>query len=118
MWSHAGWSLRTRYRAADTLLHAALAPAAHPAAPLLALAGADGCLAVWREERGAWREAGRACLRARGWGAVARAQWGGRGRLLLAGPLALTDDWELIVLRVKGLRVTCNSSSHGMLAVE
>lgn len=102
--SHAGWSLAARHRAADTLLHAALTPSEERGA-LLALGGADASLTVWRCDA-AWREVGRTSLRPRGWSAVARAQWAGRDRLLLAGPLALVADWELLVLRVEGLTGT------------
>ncbi|KAJ8725982.1 hypothetical protein PYW07_000680 [Mythimna separata] len=121
VWSRAGWRLAAQHRAPDTLLHAALAPG-DPA--LLALAGADASAAVWQREAGAWREAGRACLRERGWSAVARAHWAGRRRLLLAGPLALVADWELVVLRVEedgrcgsvASRVRCSAGAAGCWA--
>ncbi|KAJ8729781.1 hypothetical protein PYW08_001362 [Mythimna loreyi] len=116
--SRAGWRLAARHRAPDTLLHAALAPGEL----LLALAGADASVAVWRGAD--WREAGRLSLRARGWSAVARAHWAGRERLLLAGPRALVADWELIVLRVEEdgrcgsvvSRVRCSAGAAGCWA--
>lgn len=96
----AGWRLVAQHRGSATLLHASLAPDGSR----LALAAADGSVALWHCGAGRWRELARAELRARGWSAAARALWAGSGaRLLVAGPMALVDDWELLVLRVEGI---------------
>ncbi|XP_075991793.1 uncharacterized protein LOC142987124 isoform X2 [Anticarsia gemmatalis] len=112
----AGWKLEARYAAAGgaALLHAALAPR-HDA---LALAADDASLAVWCYLEGSWRELWRTDLRARGWAGVARVQWANAApRLLLAGPRALIDDWELMVLHLDvASRVRCSAGAAGCWA--
>ncbi|XP_047041494.1 F-box/WD repeat-containing protein 5-like [Helicoverpa zea] len=118
--AHAGWRAGPRHRAGAPLLHAALAPGG----ALLALAAADATLLLWAARAGAWAEAGRADLRARGWATVARSQWATAGRLLLTGSLSLVSDWELLVLHVDDdggcgtvySRVRCSAGAAGCWA--
>nr|XP_049708355.1 uncharacterized protein LOC110383186 isoform X2 [Helicoverpa armigera] len=118
--AHAGWRAGPRHRAGAPLLHAALAPGG----ALLALAAADATLLLWAARGGAWAEAGRADLRARGWATVARSQWATAGRLLLTGSLSLVSDWELLVLHVDDdggcgavySRVRCSAGAAGCWA--
>ncbi|XP_026738313.1 uncharacterized protein LOC113501379 [Trichoplusia ni] len=124
----AGWRLLARHRASAALLHASLAPGGER----LALGAADASVGVWGagRARAAWRELARLELRRRGWSAVARVCWAPAApaapasRLLLAGPLALSADWELVVLHVQedgqcgsiSSRVRCSAGAAGCWA--
>ncbi|CAH0603560.1 unnamed protein product [Chrysodeixis includens] len=123
----AGWRLAARHRAAAALLHASLAPGGER----LALGAADASASVWGAgaARASWRELARVELRRRGWSAVARVCWAPASsapasRLLLAGPLALSSDWELVVLYVRedgqcgsiSSRVRCSAGAAGCWA--
>ncbi|CAH1645246.1 unnamed protein product [Spodoptera littoralis] len=100
--AHAGWRLAARHGAGASVLHGALG--AGRGGVRLAVGCADASVAVWARGPRGWVERGRAALRGRGWAAVARVQWPavGTARLLVAGPLTLVHDWELLVLSVEG----------------
>ncbi|CAK1603702.1 unnamed protein product [Parnassius mnemosyne] len=98
----ARWRLQSRELAAGgaCVTHAALSHAADR----IAVTADDASFTVWERVAagGGWRWARGwgGSLRARGWAAAGAARWApGDARLLLAGPLALADRWELLVLR-------------------
>ncbi|RVE44338.1 hypothetical protein evm_011000 [Chilo suppressalis] len=98
---HAGWELRARLSggrggAGESFLHAALAPTGCR----LALTTTDANILIWElDAEEIWREVWSVSLRARGWESAERAEWARAGRrLLVAGPVALAQRWELIVL--------------------
>ncbi|XP_072937160.1 uncharacterized protein Fbw5 [Epargyreus clarus] len=97
MLSSVRWERRGRLAAHGPLLHAALAPAARR----LALLAEDASISIWEKNEGeSWRESWSGSVMARGWRRAETAQWAAAGgRLLLAGPLALSDRWELAVLQ-------------------
>ncbi|XP_049867105.1 uncharacterized protein LOC126367564 [Pectinophora gossypiella] len=118
---------------APTLLHAALTDAGDA----LVTCADDATVTVWvraNEAATMWRPTWRAGLRRRGWRAVARGQWapgagggggdGAGGRLLLAGPLLLSDRWELCVLQLEAgygsatvlARAGCSAGAAGCWA--
>ncbi|KAF9407882.1 hypothetical protein HW555_012253 [Spodoptera exigua] len=125
--AHAGWRLAARHGASASLLHGALAGGCGGAAgERLALGCDDASVAVWARGPRGWEERGRVGLRGRGWAAAARVQWPavGAARLLVAGPLTLVPDWELIVLSVEedgalgavASRVRCSAGGAGCWA--
>ncbi|XP_022835550.1 F-box/WD repeat-containing protein 5-like, partial [Spodoptera litura] len=122
--AHAGWRLAARHGAGASVLHGALG-AGH-GGTRLAVGCADASVAVWARGPCGWVERGRSALRGRGWAAVARVQWPavGAARLLVAGPLTLVHDWELLVLSVEedgslgavASRVRCSAGAAGCWA--
>ncbi|KAM3955365.1 F-box and WD repeat domain containing 5 [Aphomia sociella] len=120
---HAEWKMQERLLTTSEapLLCATLAQNGHR----LAITAEDASVAIWtRNCNGKWVEEFSVSMRARGWASVARAQWAAHDtRLLIAGPLALADRWELLVLQLDdsgGYRVIsragCSAGAAGCWA--
>ncbi|KAJ2944406.1 hypothetical protein O0L34_g3743 [Tuta absoluta] len=94
-----------------TLLHAALSHEGDA----LAVTAEDASISIFirRETASAWKLLWHASLVRRGWRAASRVEWAPAGagagagagegeRLLVAGPLALVERWEVLVLQLAG----------------